>query len=126
MRIKVDKSKCTGCLVCEIECSQHNAGIVQPKSSAIRVRLADLTADGFNEPIVCRQCDKMVCLGDEAKDYDAEEAAKYYWDNLNRMKSCPFGALFVYHKRVIHCNLCGGDPGCVKVCPTGAIFLDRG
>jgi len=90
----------------------------------LRVRLLDLTADGLNEPIACRQCDKMVCLSDEAKDYDAEETRKFHWDNLNRVENCPFGALFVYHKRAIHCNLCGGDPVSVKVCPAGAILLE--
>lgn len=125
MKIKVDKTKCTGCLLCELTCSAFNAGMIQRQASAIRVRLHDLS-DSIHQPIVCRQCTKMRCLKEEGLDYDPSEARKFFWDRPERTKQCPFGALFLFEGKVLHCNLCGGDPECVKSCPTGCLSLDVG
>ncbi|MBW1678796.1 MAG: hypothetical protein JRJ08_01425, partial [Deltaproteobacteria bacterium] len=37
----------------------------------------------------------------------------------------PFGALFIHDdvEQPIKCDLCGGDPECVKVCPKDAILF---
>lgn len=39
------------------------------------------------------------------------------------MVSCPFGAISYDgdRKSVVKCELCGGDPQCVRFCPTGAL-----
>jgi Fe-S-cluster-containing dehydrogenase component len=38
---------------------------------------------------------------------------------------CPFGVMVVVNDRVVKCELCSGDPQCVKFCATGAIeFAD--
>ena len=38
------------------------------------------------------------------------------------MAACPFGAVnMAPDGRMIKCDLCDGDPFCVKLCPTGAI-----
>jgi len=36
---------------------------------------------------------------------------------------CPFGGTFYDAKgrKILKCDLCGGDPQCAKVCPSGAI-----
>lgn len=125
MKITVDKTKCTGCLLCELTCSAFNAGMIQREASAIRVKLHDLS-DSIHEPILCRQCQKMRCLGDEHVDHDSSEARKFFWDHAERTNCCPFGALFFFEGKVVHCNLCGGDPECVKSCPTGCLSLDAG
>ena len=42
--------------------------------------------------------------------------------------ACPFGAIMydADRKRVIKCELCEGDPQCVRLCPTGALaFLPK-
>lgn len=123
MKIKVDKKKCCGCLLCELTCAAFNAGIMQRQASAIRVKLHDLS-DSIHEPLVCRQCTKMHCLREEGLDQDSEEAHKFFWDRPERARRCPFGALFLFDGRVLHCNLCGGDPECIKSCPTGCLSLD--
>ena len=43
------------------------------------------------------------------------------------MGACPFGAILVDPKTgdVVKCDLCGGDPTCVKVCPTRALLYVR-
>ena len=43
------------------------------------------------------------------------------------MAGCPFGAILYDpdNRRVIKCDLCGGDPQCVRFCPTGALQFLR-
>ena len=39
------------------------------------------------------------------------------------MLNCPFGAISIDSgdEKLIKCDLCGGDPTCVKFCSTGAL-----
>ena len=43
------------------------------------------------------------------------------------ISACPFSAIVVTPEReVLLCDVCGGNPKCVELCPTGAIqFADR-
>jgi Fe-S-cluster-containing dehydrogenase component len=34
---------------------------------------------------------------------------------------CPFGVMMVLPDKMVKCELCGGNPQCVKYCATGAI-----
>jgi len=124
MRIKVDNMTCTGCLLCEITCSLLHTGMVQREASAIQVKTGDLR-DSIHEPIVCRQCKKMLCLKEEGKEYDEEAAGTFFWDNEERLEGCPFNAVFPFESRVVHCDLCGNAPECVKSCPTGCLSIER-
>ena len=39
---------------------------------------------------------------------------------------CPYNAITSFDGEIIKCDLCGGDPVCVRYCSTGAIeFLDE-
>jgi anaerobic carbon-monoxide dehydrogenase iron sulfur subunit len=123
MRVRIDQSKCTGCLICEITCSLVHSGKVQREASAIRVKLGHLDHER-HQTIVCRQCKKMRCLKSEGKQSDDRLRQTFFWENNNkRERQCAFGALFVHDDKLIHCDLCGGDPECVKSCPTGALRL---
>ena len=67
---------------------------------------------------------KMKCLSKEEVDETAEK--KMFKWNESRVKACPFKALSLFEGRVYHCDLCGGDPQCTKVCTPGAIFVVSG
>ncbi len=121
MKIKVDKSKCTGCLLCEITCSLSHCGEIQRETSAIQIQLNDLD-QGLHQPVLCRQCKKMSCLKSEGKERDDELQTAFFWDHHpKRQEDCAFNALFAFKDRLVHCDLCQGDPECVKSCPTGAL-----
>ena len=124
MKIKIDNNKCTGCLLCEVSCSIANLGYVDRNGSAIRVKVNDLSIEP-HEPVLCKPCKKMNCLKSEKKDFDEAESKKFSWDNPQRIKDCPFGAIFEYNGKVVHCWLCGGEPECVKSCPTGALTFEE-
>ncbi len=82
-------------------------------------------------PLACLQCEdpicKMVCpvnaiTKDEKTGAVITDQSKCIGCKLC-MIACPFGAISIdpVTKEVIRCDLCGGDPQCVKFCPTGAL-----
>ncbi|HVN23659.1 MAG TPA: hypothetical protein VMT71_06790 [Syntrophorhabdales bacterium] len=122
MKIKVEKEKCSGCHLCEMVCSLFHLGVLNIEKSAIRIEKDDL-GTSLNTPVVCRQCKKMKCLAGENID-EPSEKKKFLWDK-QRVKACPFKALPSFQETAYHCDLCGGDPQCTKVCTPAAIFLVR-
>jgi Fe-S-cluster-containing hydrogenase component 2 len=120
MKIKIEKEKCSGCHLCEMVCSLFHLGIINTEKSAIRIERDDLDT-GLNIPVVCRQCKKMKCLSKEGADEVAEKKS-FFWDG-KRVKTCPFKALSAFEGTAYHCDLCGGDPQCTKVCTPEAIII---
>jgi len=101
-------------------CSLFHLGIINTEKSAIRIHKDDLDTS-LNIPTLCRQCKEMKCLnGDRAA--KTRERKKFIW-NKTRAERCPFNALSVLFGEAFHCNLCGGNPQCVKVCTPGAIQI---
>jgi len=122
MRIKVDQKKCSGCHLCEMACSLFHLGVMNIEKSAIRIEKDDLGAS-LNRPVVCRQCKKMKCLQGEETTEDLEKR-RFIWDKV-RAKRCPFSALSVFGENAYHCNLCAGNPECIRVCTPKAITLTQ-
>lgn len=125
----VDSEKCTGCRFCEVTCSaKHERG---SNPSKARIHISKLEDDRILVPIVCNQCEEAPCMaicptharsrdeqmGRVVVDYDRCIGCKIC------MTVCPFGAIsFDWEaRRIISCNLCDGDPTCVKFCATQAL-----
>ena len=121
--ILVDISKCTGCKKCEEECAKVHADGVS------RVSIVK-----YNEqyiPILCIQCTDPPCVAKcPVKALTVNAETGFVTVDTNKCigcqlchESCP-GHVPEYHperKYAIICDLCKGDPACVKVCPTGAL-----
>lgn len=122
MRIKVDSPKCSGCHLCEMVCSLFHLGIIHTERSAIRIQKDDLDTS-LNSPSLCRQCKRMKCLDGE-EEASAQERRKFIWD-AERARRCPFNALTVFNGHAYHCDLCLGNPQCIKVCTPGALTLSK-
>jgi len=125
-KLFVDKRACLGCRFCEIICSlAHSGDKVQPSES--RIRLHEDLADCKFDPIVCRACKNPQCV--KACEHDAisphPELKVPVIDRekctacLACLESCPFNAMFQSDEGLppLVCDLCGGDPKCVKYCP---------
>jgi Fe-S-cluster-containing hydrogenase component 2 len=77
----------------------------------------------LNTPILCRQCKEMKCLEEEER-IDVSEKKRFIWNRI-RAERCPFSALNVLGEQAYHCDLCSGNPQCVKVCTPKAIHLTK-
>jgi anaerobic carbon-monoxide dehydrogenase iron sulfur subunit len=127
--LHITADRCTGCLRCELACSEMQTGTFQPAKSVIRV--APLEAHTSYAPYTCFQCAEAWCMAAcpvDAITIAADTEAKVVIDDrCTGCKlctiACPYGTMFLdldRHK-AFKCNLCGGDPACAKACPTQAI-----
>jgi Fe-S-cluster-containing hydrogenase component 2 len=129
---------CTGCNSCEVLCSLRQEGLASPALARIQIS-TDYSGGWKNKAITCRQCDAPNCLAvcpTGALSIDAKtgarviDAAKCIGCQLC-IKACPqypnSPIQFKSDKKVsFKCDLCGGDPLCVKYCPEGALSLVTG
>ena len=128
----VDPNKCTGCRICEQVCSVWHEKVVNPYRA--RIKVVKWEMEGKVIPMVCRQCDDAPCL-------DVCPMSAIYNDHVTGavqvdydrcigcgmcISICPFGAMGydVVDSKVIKCDLCDGDPQCVRFCDAGAVRLE--
>ncbi len=130
--IKVDSTLCSGCKMCMYVCSLTHEKKSDPKLSRIQI-FRDVQDGYYNEPQPCLQCDGPECL--IACKVDAIEIDKNTGARIIDQEKCIgckacIKACLVTPKRIsfnheikkaFKCNLCGGDPQCVKYCPMGAL-----
>ena len=138
-QLRIFPEKCIGCKSCELACSLVNEGEMNPSRSRITMIAFVEGRCGlpYNIPLTCRQCADAPCL--EACPVDAilrsRDTMKTiiidYKTCINCGKcvdACPFGAMFYdgEDRRPLKCELCGGEPACVSICPSEAIlFVQR-
>jgi Fe-S-cluster-containing hydrogenase component 2 len=127
--LMINHEKCTGCRLCELVCSVSHEGVSNPSRS--RINVIKWEAEGLYIPMSCQQCEDAPCMTicpvkaisrDQALDY-----VKIDYDVCIGCRSCvavcPFGAMGfnVKDKKVFKCDLCEGDPQCVRFCDVKAI-----
>ncbi len=132
-RMLVDSDACSGCLACEAACSFARADRFAPAQSCIFVQKEE---PGIDHPNVCRQCGNAACVSgcpEGALSRDEQTTAVLCdHDKCTQcgvcMQRCPFGALRrdPVSGHPLFCDLCGGDPACVRSCATGAISYGHG
>jgi Fe-S-cluster-containing hydrogenase component 2 len=127
-KLAVIPELCSGCRLCELACAIEHFGANNPKKSAIRVLIA-YPHPVVRMPIVCSQCKVPACA--DACPVEALSRSNGVV-KLNRdeciscmkcVEACPFGAMYAHNdvENPIKCDLCGGHPRCVAVCPKAAI-----
>ncbi len=130
--LQVDMEKCTGCRTCEAVCSLRNTGRADPARSRIKVIRYEKRGEYHNYiPMVCQQCSTPLCmeacptnaisrdLGTGALLVDEKACVGCRVCNM----VCPVGGVSVDPVTEVasKCDLCGGDPECVKYCDAEAI-----
>lgn len=132
-----DPELCTGCQTCELACSAFkNGGKAQPSLSRIQVPRYPFSDTVYNfEPKVCFQCQDPKCMAAcvEGAMYVDEKTGARCIDESKCMgcKLCIDACAEYYglarivfdpvKKKAFKCDLCGGDPQCVKWCSNGAL-----
>ncbi|MDB9822877.1 4Fe-4S dicluster domain-containing protein [Deltaproteobacteria bacterium] len=143
-----DPTRCSGCRRCELACSEFNDGKAQPSISRIKVgrnynfgpleiQKGLVRQEGrFGNHVIiqdtCRQCPhpvpcQLACPHDAIEAVPPLNARVINEDKCTGcqicLRACPWGMISfdIENDRATKCHLCGGDPECVKICPTGAL-----
>ncbi|UCF82370.1 MAG: 4Fe-4S dicluster domain-containing protein [Desulfobacteraceae bacterium] len=127
--LMINYEKCTGCRLCELVCSVFHEQVSNPSRS--RIKVMKWESEGLYIPMSCQQCEdapcKNVCpvkaishdedLGYMKIDYDVCIGCR------SCVAVCPFGAMSfdVIDKKVFKCDLCEGEPQCVRFCEVKAV-----
>jgi len=125
----VAPEKCTGCRNCELVCSVKHNGVSNPAMARIHVVKWDDTNPYI--PMRCQHCEDAPCMAvcpREAIFRNEElDSVSINHDRCIGCKmcvsACPFGAMGWNPKRgrVFKCDLCHGEPQCVRFCDTKAV-----
>ncbi len=131
-RILVREEICSGCRACEVACVAQHEG--QFGTATARIHVSKIEHLGLDQPHVCRLCRRAPCVaacpsGALYKDERTGAVLLRADDCIGCsacVDACPFGmaALHPESGMALLCDLCGGDPACVKRCATGAIVYD--
>lgn len=138
------RNQCTECNVCEVACSLVHSPTneINPQLSRIKIdhspsKPSKINPDGLGFVAeICHHCGNPppcaeVCPTD-AFYYDPQtQAAIIDQDKciqcMECVPGCPFDVVFVAPSgELLKCDLCGGDPVCVKACATRPEMLNPG
>lgn len=123
--------RCAGCHSCEMICSLLHDGECNLNLS--RIGIIKVNGGGTNEniPVVCRQCSDPICANAcvmGAISRNESTAALVVDESLcigckTCVSVCPLGGVFYDYRKgcSVKCDLCNGEPECVKSCSYGAI-----
>lgn len=126
--LAVDLNLCSGCRSCELRCAFKHHQRCDPSSSCMRVVRMDHV--GVSVPLFCLNCEEgfcqEICPTRAIQRNEKTGALVLQEEKCVRCRACtmvcPFSGLQVLpDRRVVKCDLCGGDPYCVKYCETGAL-----
>jgi len=124
--------RCTGCGLCGFSCSLAKEGFFSTLYS--RITLFSDKFKGKDILIYCHHCTSAPCMEQcprEAISRNKKTGAviidKWGCNHCGVcILACPFGAInYTPNFTINKCDLCGGDPECVKYCPNDALqFLE--
>ncbi|MEJ2280417.1 MAG: thiamine pyrophosphate-dependent enzyme [Candidatus Bathyarchaeota archaeon] len=128
--VNCNPKMCNGCVVCEYACSMEKEQTFNPVKSRIKaVRLDTIK----NIALTCRACQDAPCvaacpngalvqsLENKTIIVDESKCKGCGWC----IQACEYGAITLHPstKKAIVCDMCNGDPVCVKWCPESALSL---
>jgi carbon-monoxide dehydrogenase iron sulfur subunit len=129
--IVIDIGRCTGCGYCELMCSFAHHGEFNPLKSRIHANV--FIEKSTAVPVVCYQCEDPWCAkacpaGALTIHRDSDGQVRVVQVQKEKCVgckmctlACPFGCITVMDGHAQKCDLCAGDPQCVKVCRARAI-----
>lgn len=132
--IEVNYNICTGCRLCGIACSLVREGCISPEAS--RIRVYPFWPGPIDVPAICRNCSDHPCISACPPKVGAlsvnEETGAVEVDTEKCLdikcslcaKACPHELAISFHPetaKAMICNLCQGEPECVKFCAPGCL-----
>jgi Fe-S-cluster-containing dehydrogenase component len=127
--VAVDPDSCVACRGCEYACAFRQSGDFERKASHIRVNF--YPRERACVPLACMHCTDAWCLEvcpAAAISRDAQtgavtiDAARCAGCKMCLL-ACPYGNVHFDTGSGVSrkCDLCGGDPMCVRSCTAGAL-----
>ena len=126
--IILDLGRCSGCSRCEVNCSFFHSGKIG--RSGARIKVVKIEDIGIDYPVVCQQCRERYCTKCPESAIQIEPLGQVSVSPTLCTACgtceilCPIGAIELYEEIPHVCDLCGGDPRCVKACTLDAISYD--
>lgn len=131
-RLECTADLCAGCMNCMFACTLSKDGAAWLEHARIQMNVhSQAEFDICAQP--CLQCEDPACLYAcpvEAIYIDTKTGARVIDQDKcigcrQCEKACPYEPKRIrfdpVKKLATKCDLCGGDPQCVKMCPTGAL-----
>ena len=143
-----DMDACINCKACIIACQVKqmsrsyptSRAITEPKGLKLIVRVyqcgPEMRGDRVHQSFVsiaCMHCEDAPCIkACPRKALTKDEKTGIILVDENKctgcawcIEACEFGAITLHptKNKVVVCDLCSGDPKCVKFCPTDALEL---
>ena len=122
-----DLSNCSGCRRCEVVCSLFHERRIWPEASRIRIFML---VPGVEFPHFCAQCEDYPCVQAcpvKALSVSSKTGAVLVNNETcigcgKCIEACPGRVPHMHPKenRILICDLCWGDPQCVKACQSGS------
>ena len=127
--IMSEPERCVACKNCMMACSLAHNGTLSPAQS--RIAILNLHAMCLKIPILCAHCTEPLCVDvcpveaisrDEATGTVTADSRACIGCRMCTVV-CPLGAISIDYEigKSIKCDLCGGDPACVKACGYGTL-----
>lgn len=125
----VNHERCTGCRLCELVCAVKHDGFSNPARS--RIKVMKWETEGLYIPMSCQQCQDAPCMNVcPVKAISRDEGLARVMVDYDKcigcrscVAVCPFGAMSynVIDRKVFKCDVCDGDPQCVRFCDVKAV-----
>ncbi len=137
-RLHINPETCTGCRLCEVYCSLVHEEQVNPTLSRIKVWKDEQA--GIFLPIACTLCEEKACVRvcpePGAITFTSSGSviiAETLCTGCSKcVAACDILAITLHvipgrgkHGKavVVKCDMCAGDPWCVKVCEPGSLTV---
>ena len=123
--ITLDLAKCSGCSRCEVHCSFFHSGKIG--RSGARIKVVKIEEIGIDYPVVCQQCRERYCTKCPEKAIEVGTLGQVIVSPTLCTACgtceilCPIGAIELFEEIPHVCDLCGGEPRCVKACTLDAV-----
>ena len=127
-QLMIKPEKCIGCRTCELICSWNKGKNFNPRNSAVSV--INYEEAVISVPMMCLQCEDACCVKvcpvqamyQEPDGTVKNDTAKCIGCKFC-VNACPLGNVSFSQssRKIVKCELCDGDPGCAKYCPTSCL-----